>query len=250
MVANELLIGDKAFPCRVIAADKEPPVAFAAPVEIPVQGLPTIGRRALKYNPLPDDLVQLFITPSRLTGQQAGTEPISIKTINYGKPLSLSLPHGAELGLLIHRSLELLGQGVSQDKARRLLAMSVADDDWIKIREMAESFMKHIAKNLKPRALHWEVPIISKNQSNSVIGGTIDLLVDTADGFWIVDHKSEVPLNLEEAFKHYLPQLKCYAQALSEGLGSPVCGVATHWACLGTISAAEENPLCTGAIES
>jgi ATP-dependent exoDNAse (exonuclease V) beta subunit len=236
LVANELFIGDKSYPCRVIAADREPPLAFAAPVEIPVQSLPTIGRRALKYNPPQGDLAQLFITPSRLTGQQAGTEPISIKTLNYGKPLSLSLPHCAELGLLIHRSLELLGQGVSQDKARGLLDTRVADDDWVKIRKMAESFTQHITENLKPTALHWEVPVISKNRDNSVIGGTIDLLIETADGYWIVDHKSEEPHNLDEAFNHHLPQLQCYAQALLEGLKLKIKGLAIHWAFAGSIS--------------
>lgn len=56
------------------------------------------------------------------------------------------------------------------------------------------------------------------------------------DGYWIVDHKTDEPQDLEETFNHYLPQLQCYEQALAEGMALKVKGVAIHWACLGTIS--------------
>jgi ATP-dependent exoDNAse (exonuclease V) beta subunit len=159
-----------------------------------------------------------------------------ITTINYGNPLKLSLPPGSERGLLIHRALELFGQGVAQDKARGLLEMSATDDDWEKIVKMAESFMQCIEDHFKPTSLHWEVPVISKNRDNSIITGTIDLLVETADGYWIIDHKSEEPQNLEDAFNHYLPQLQCYGEALSQGMNLKVNGLVIHWAWLGCIS--------------
>jgi ATP-dependent exoDNAse (exonuclease V) beta subunit len=234
---NQLLIGEASFPCRVIAADREPPQGFEAPAAQVVPYLPRIGRRALKFGNLPDDLTPFFMTPSRLHGQEKGNISRTLKTIQYGQPLGLSLPSGADRGLLIHRALELMGQDISQEKAKKLMDLSVSDADWFKIQEMATSFTQCLHEQFKPTSLHWEVPITSKNRSGSVISGTIDLLVETKDGFWIIDHKSDEPQNMEETFNHYLPQLNSYAQALSEGIGLKVNSIAIHWPCLGIISA-------------
>jgi len=239
--ANTLLIGQASFPCRVIAADREPPAAFAEPAPGPAADLPRVGRRALQPGPLPVDPTPVFLTPSRLSGQAQSLRPKVINTIEYGRPLELALPPGAGRGLLIHRALELLGQGISQAKVRGLLDLNPTDADWIKIRKMAESFRQCLNETFQPAALHWEVPITAKNRKASVIGGTIDLLAETPDGFWIIDHKSDEPGDLEEIFDYYFPQLDCYARALSEGAGLKVCGMAIHWACIGAIS--------TGAFE-
>ena len=185
---------------------------------------------------MPEDQTALFLTPSRLHGQQQGSAPVSYETIEYGHPLKLSLASGAGRGLLIHRAIELLGQGVSEDKARGLLDSKVTAADWEKIQKMAESFMQCLQENFKPAALHWEVPVIAKNQSGSCISGTIDLLLENPDGFWIVDHKSDETQDVEKSFYHYLPQLECYAQALSEGMGLNLGGIAIHWASLGCIN--------------
>ncbi len=241
--ANTFLIGQETFPCCVITADREPPAAFAAPVSRQIRNLPRKGRRALNAGPLPDDPAPLFITPSGLHGHQAKSRPESCDTIAYGRPLNLSLPSGAGRGLLIHRVLELLGQGVSQDKVRSLLDISITDEDWIKIQKMAASFMQSLRENFGPLALHWETPIVAQNSSGSVIGGNIDLLVETSEGYWIVDHKSDEPKELEETFNHYLPQLACYAQALTEGMGLKVNGLAIHWACMGSISSTNYSTL-------
>jgi ATP-dependent exoDNAse (exonuclease V) beta subunit len=233
---NKLLIGETSFPCRVIAADREPPQIFKELEAEVIPYLPRIGRRALKFGDLPDDLTPLFMTPSRLHGQVQGSRPRTVRTIAYGPPLELSLLSGADRGLLIHRALELMGQGVVPEKAKKLLELSVSDADWFKIQEMAASFTQCLHEQFKPTSLHWEVPITSKNLSGSVISGTIDLLVETNNGFWIIDHKSDEPQNLEETFNHYLPQLNSYAQALSEGTGLKVRGLAVHWACFESIS--------------
>ena len=57
---NELLIGESAFPCRVVAADREPPDVFgeAAALEMPI--LPRLGRRALKEGTLPESSRRFF----------------------------------------------------------------------------------------------------------------------------------------------------------------------------------------------
>lgn len=236
LAGNKLVIGPSSFPCRVTAADREPPLGSAQPMAVAAEHLPQLGRRALKRSPLPKDPIPLFVTPSRLHGIGAGSQPRTLHTVEYGRPLELAMPPGAERGLLIHRILELRGQGVSKAKVSTLLASGITDLDWLKLTKMATAFLDYVNDRFLPLALHWEVPIISRNRSGSVIGGTVDLVVQTKDGYWIVDHKSDLPEDLEETFNHYLPQLKCYEQALAEGLAWKVIGVAIHWACMGLIS--------------
>ena len=233
---NKLVIGPSSFPCRVFAADREPPLAFDQPLAATAGHLPRLGRRALKRSPLPEGSLPLFVTPSRLHGIGAAARSGTLDTVEYGRPLELTLRSGAERGLLIHRAIELLGQAVTPEKARSVTCPDMADEDWAAIAKMTQGFLECLQAHFQPISMHWEVPLTARNAEGSVVGGTIDLLVETADGFWIVDHKSDEPQEIEETFDHYLPQLQCYAQALMEGLGLPVCGVAINWACLQRIS--------------
>ena len=73
-------------------------------------------------------------------------------------------------------------------------------------------------------AIHWEVPIVASDNSGSVISGTIDLLIETIGGYWIIDHKSDETDDREDRFARYLPQLDCYKRAVSEGMGLYVAG--------------------------
>ena len=141
----------------------------------------------------------------------------------------MALPPGAERGLLIHRAIELLGQGVSPDRARKSLDRELTDKDWIKIQEMTVLFMKHLQEKFEPIKLHWEVPVASRNSHGSFVGGTIDLLVETHEGYWIVDHKSDDIADRDGRFARYLPQLDCYARVVSDGVGFRSAGVAIHW---------------------
>ena len=234
--ANELIIGQESFPCAVIAADQEPPLEFSVPDSKTEEYLPIKGRRALIEVAIPDDLTQLFITPSKIPGKIKGDKGQVINTIEYGAPLNLDLTPGIERGSLVHRALELLGLGVSQSVVRNLLDKSITDDDWEEIQEMSKSFQTCINDNFNPVSLGWEVPVISQNNKGGVISGTVDLLVETKDGYWIVDHKTDESQNLIESFNDHLPQLQCYGQALAEGMNLTVKGVAIHWACLGSIS--------------
>jgi ATP-dependent exoDNAse (exonuclease V) beta subunit len=198
--------------------------------------LPTIGRRALRHLKPPKKLTPEFITPSRLHGLEVEPQALSSSTISYGRPLKLTLQSGAERGLIIHRSLELLCQGIPDKRARLALGVSIQDSDWQTFKLAAKAFMQTVSDQFHPSTLHWEVPIIGSDQSGSVISGTIDLLIETDDGYWIVDHKSDETDDRHERFLKYWPQLDCYAKALAEGMGYRVVGVAIHWFGYGEIS--------------
>jgi ATP-dependent exoDNAse (exonuclease V) beta subunit len=61
------------------------------------------------------------------------------------------------------------------------------------------------------------------------VHGAIDLFVETKDGVWIVDHKSDQTEDREARFKNYWPQLKAYAAAVENVGGLPIRGVAVNW---------------------
>jgi ATP-dependent exoDNAse (exonuclease V) beta subunit len=234
--ANLMCVGDQEFFCRVTAADKEPPFVFDQVESLMSPLLPTIGRRALRKLDHPEKLTPEFVTPSSLHGLETEQQTFSIETISYGQSLTLTLQPGTERGLIVHRTLELLCQGVSEKRARAALGISIQDSDWQTFKSAAKAFMQTVSDQFHPSTLHWEVPIIGSDHSGSVISGTIDLLIETNDGCWVVDHKSDETDDRHERFLRYWPQLDCYAKALVEGMGYRVVGVAIHWVGYGEIS--------------
>jgi hypothetical protein len=52
--------------------------------------------------------------------------------------------------------------------------------------------------------------------------------VETAEGAWIIDHKSDVVEDPVAAFLKYEGQLRAYAEAVAAA-GTPVAAVAVSW---------------------
>ena len=228
---NRMLIGGASFDCRTTAADREPPPEFRNPVPPSPQALPVIGRRALQVSAPPAQLSPAFLTPSRLYGQASPRKPPAITPIQYGKPIALALHSGAERGLMIHRIFELLCQGVSADAVRAAVGHTIQEKDWQVLQSTAGRFVNTLSSRFHPTSLLWEVPVLAADKAGCVINGTIDLLLKTPAGYWILDHKTDETENREERFNHYRPQLDCYARAVGEGLGLQVAGLALHWVC-------------------
>jgi hypothetical protein len=114
-----------------------------------------------------------------------------LQTVKYGRPLGLTLPAGADRGLLIHRVIELLGQKVAPEKVRGVAGPGITDEDWDKLKKMTQGFLKCVQAHFYPISAHWEVPITATNTDGNIVGGTIDLLMETKEGYWIVDHESD-----------------------------------------------------------
>jgi ATP-dependent exoDNAse (exonuclease V) beta subunit len=110
------------------------------------------------------------------------------------------------------------------------------ESDWQALQKNADLFMETLASRFSPVSMQWEVPVLAADKAGSVISGAIDLLMETGDGYWILDHKTDETDNREKRFNQYLPQLDCYAKAISEGMGLKVAGVAIHWVCYCEIS--------------
>ena len=234
--ANRMHVGDTSFTCRVTAADRELPIEFQSPKIATSPALPAIGRRVLRPTAAPIILIPEFIVPSGLHDLEGKQRPSKISTIRYAKPLKMLLPSGAERGIIVHRALELLCQDVTEKNARIAIGVPISEADWKVLQSTAKCFLQTLYERFSPVAIHWEVPIVASENSGSVISGTIDLLLDTGSGYWIIDHKSDETEDREERFARYLPQLDCYKRAVSEGMGLYVAGVAIHWVGYGEIS--------------
>ncbi|NKX53025.1 UvrD-helicase domain-containing protein [Arthrobacter mobilis] len=83
-----------------------------------------------------------------------------------------------------------------------------------------------------------EVPIGWRNDANQVMEGWIDLLVDTADGYVLIDHKSYPGTDPAGHIKdRYLGQMAAYREAVLATTGTPVVETLIHLPALGKIYA-------------
>jgi ATP-dependent exoDNAse (exonuclease V) beta subunit len=75
-----------------------------------------------------------------------------------------------------------------------------------------------------------EYPVALLQENGTIVSGFIDLLLETSDGFVIIDHKS-FPGNIEEAKKKaasFAGQLGVYAEAVMAATGRNVAGCYVH----------------------
>jgi ATP-dependent helicase/nuclease subunit A len=66
------------------------------------------------------------------------------------------------------------------------------------------------------------------NERGTVVSGTADLIVQTTEGAWIIDHKSDPVDDPVQSYLPYESQLAAYATALAAA-GMRVAGTAIHW---------------------
>jgi len=76
---------------------------------------------------------------------------------------------------------------------------------------------------LKPVNIQCEVPILSVNESGQTVSGSIDMLIETEEGFWIIDHKTDKQVD----FKKHTEQLVAYSSALK--LDKKLLGFVINW---------------------
>lgn len=208
--------------------------------------LPVIGRRAVRPGIAPANLTPESVSPSSLHDENAGRVK-GVETVSYGDALTIKLSvEGMERGSLLHRCFELMGENdMDVDNFSMLTGYQFCDAELRIISKAAASFEGWLADRLKPLHIGREVPVLALNKTGSVINGSIDLLVETSSGFWVIDHKSDQADDLELRFARYLPQLTCYAEALTAARrDKPLLGVGVNWISNGSVSILESGGGC------
>jgi len=182
------------------------------------------------------------LTPDSISPSQLHQEDIRIPdnllTQQYSQPLTLSLDLSpAERGTLLHQCYEIaLTTEITFSQATDIIEYPLDEEQWSVIKQNIAAFRHHLEKTLSPTAITCELPLLFINQNNSVVSGIIDLLVECEDGFWIIDHKSDATDTDATKFATYLPQLMCYAEAVTKAkYDKPVLGVAINWLSTGDL---------------
>lgn len=233
---DQLVIDKRKFDCQVIPTGRLSPEAYEDGIEIKAT-LPLIGRRALVVGSPPAMLTQEGTTPSTLHGD-VGPIPESTQTVKYGASLEVDLPLSpTERGTLLHRCFEIIDGAKEPAIICRAIGYDLTGEQFAVIAGGVERFGDYLAREFNTLQVDREVPILLCDEKGSVVSGYIDLLVETADGFWVIDHKSDRVDDRNERLGFYLPQLKCYAAAIEKARREkPVLGVGIHWLSYGEMS--------------
>jgi ATP-dependent helicase/nuclease subunit A len=163
---------------------------------------------------------------------------ISIK--KYGSKVDLSKIKisASDLGTLLHHCYHALL--VDKDMQERLfssLATKLSSDVLEEVKTQVSEFENYTKDEFSMKNIKCEVPILSKTEEGSVVSGSIDLLIETEHGYWIIDHKSD---RVDEdgflsQFIHHYPQLMSYVKFTK--LDKPILGIGINWIRYGMISA-------------
>jgi ATP-dependent exoDNAse (exonuclease V) beta subunit len=241
---NSMTVGGKPFGCLVHQAG----TGVAPEVENaegePFPPLPAFGRRAIEPRILLADLTPDTVTPSSLRGEESVGAISGLTGETHGKPLDIVVEGaGVDRGLLLHRAFEVLGgRAYRTDLLNRATGSMLSDAILGRIGEAVSAFEGWLGKRFAPISIRRELPILGLDEKGSVISGTLDLLVETADGYWILDHKSDAPDDTEARFSVYRPQLACYAKVIRKAFpDKPVQGTGIHWISLGEVTLAPEG---------
>lgn len=236
--ANKMILAGESFNCRIIATTKESPPDFDEEVDTVATNLLRIGRRAIVNGQIPENLVPETISPSAMHGAGYPQKP-EIIMVEYAQPLRLELDLPPVVrGTILHRCFEMTAVDLEHiHLVGKVTGYDLPEAQLELIAGAARSFYERLRETLQPIGLEVEVPLLFANANGSVVAGEIDLLVETAEGYWIIDHKSDVTDDLVGRFLHYLPQLNCYAEGLrASNLGKPVFGLMINWIDQGKVS--------------
>ena len=80
-----------------------------------------------------------------------------------------------------------------------------------------------------------EWPMFMKNDKGQVIQGWIDMLIETKEGYVIIDHKDYPGTDVLERAEKYNPQLLAYKEAVEKSTGRPVVDILLHFPISGFI---------------
>lgn len=196
-------------------------------------GLPPYTPNWLTAITTPVETLPLRLSPSAIP--PCDTARIG-ETIVLGERLAIDGEYDpAELGRALHAVIATLLSGQT-DTARVLrdhgmektLPVAAAQ-------ESARRLLAVINARFSPVNIYAEYPIHYTNDSGQIISGWIDLLLETAEGFVLIDHKASprARSDWEEIALGYSGQLAAYAEGVTRATGKPVVSRWIHFGVTG-----------------
>ena len=169
----------------------------------------------------------LFFNPSSASLRDAKV----LEQVVIGQRLAL-MPETdiTELGTALHACIALSvvdeNQPITKGEAERLL-LAHGLDGKISVDALLgqiSGFRQWIGVRWPKHTMHPEIPVQATLSNGQVLNGRIDLLLDTPDGWILIDHKSN-PQGAsvwEKLAEKYAGQLEAYAGAVAQATGRPV----------------------------
>ncbi len=190
------------------------------------------------------EAVQSVISPSKhesLTEDGSDKSALSTSKVEYGEALNLmawdlQLPAN-EVGDIVHRLFEVVGMNEALlPKAIQQLPEALQDAELLNnLSTQLKNHQGWVKANLQPleiqgtQGIQCEVSVLARNELGQTISGSIDMLVETEQGYWIIDHKTDKAM----VFEKHLAQIESYAQSLN--LAKPILGLAINWVRQGVV---------------
>jgi ATP-dependent exoDNAse (exonuclease V) beta subunit len=177
-------------------------------------------------------------TPSSMKNHEAVDLPeLKLSTYSYADNLLVDFDlNEADRGTLIHRCYEVLEFCPDRESLSNACDFEFTSEQEQGLRHQVAKFNSWLNKTLSPISCAAEIPFLTQNEAGSVISGIIDLVVETEEGFWIIDHKSDRTDDRKGRFAQYMQQLDAYATAIKKARPEkPVLGVGINWASFGEV---------------
>ncbi|PLX88391.1 MAG: hypothetical protein C0618_04305 [Desulfuromonas sp.] len=234
---HQLTLGGQAFDCRVTQLDKDRDPLFEGEDLDQMPDLPVLGRRALQVRAMPEGLTPDAVQPSALEVEVAVDSTTLIEE-SYASALSTSFDLTAsERGTLLHRCFEVIDGHRSRDVVCRAAEYPLTEEQFTALQAHVGGFNDWLSRRFTPVHCQHEQSVLVLNEQASVVSGFIDLLVETEQGYWIIDHKSDQVEERSVRFLEHLPQLLCYVEALRRiDPEKPVLGVGINWVSYGQVA--------------
>ena len=218
------------FPCSVVEGQTELPDNLDIKIRPEDSQLPVTGRRAIQPGAVPEMLTPDSRTPSKKEAVKDIEGGIGLVVERYGEGLEVDVGlTGTRLGIFIHRCFEVLGS--KPDLKKRIphvTGVEIEPDGLNKIVAAVAQFEAWLALYFDSKSVMREWPILTLDEEGAVVSGTADLIVETPQGFWVIDHKTDQSDDPVQSFAGYQPQLASYAAALADE-GKTVLGIAINW---------------------
>ena len=199
--------------------------------------LPLPGWHYVQAGPRPHP--ETHLRPSHLAGQCRVVQALAI-----GKRLAIAgTPDIRALGEAMHAFLAADDPGYPTGERQQMAAdlalawgveQALAPGDYL---TASANLRGWVAARWAGSSWKTEVPVLQHGRDGSSFSGRIDLLVEVAAGYVIVDHKTfsgtEAQASAQAA--HHAGQLLAYADAVTHATGRPVLGHYIHMPVLGEV---------------
>ena len=214
--------------------------AFEAPLDADREA-PGLAGESLKWFPMPRERPEFLpanCSPSTLIAATETEKAGGGEVQTYGNRISLQgTPDMAVLGEALHACIafDWLNPTLPQRTERigEILHRWGMDKhvDGTAVADGIQSFREYCVERWKPTAFHVEYPVEMMQENGQRLKGRLDLLLETANGWVIIDHKSNPAPKSEwlDVAKAYVSQLDAYAKALDAVTEFRTCEVAIHF---------------------